>query len=70
MMKIRLLGHRTLEEMEGWGVGRVEGWKNEAFQIPIETLKAVLDLEGGGPPSAALPDESFLGGRLGDPALP
>jgi len=54
MMKIRLLGHRTLEEMEGWGVGRVEGWKNEAFQIPIETLKAVLDLEGSGPPRSRI----------------
>jgi len=49
--------------MEGWKCGR-----SESLPIPIETLKAVLDLEGGGPPSAALPDESFLGGQLGDPA--
>jgi len=32
----------------------VEGWKNEAFQIPIETLKAVLDLEGSGPPRSRI----------------
>jgi hypothetical protein len=61
--------------MEEWKDGRMEGWKGEewegeAFDVPGKTLKAALDFEAAVPLAAALPVESFLGGRLGDPALP
>jgi hypothetical protein len=53
--------------MEGW---KGEEWEGEAFDVPGKTLKAALDFEAAVPLAAALPVESFLGGRLGDPALP
>jgi hypothetical protein len=45
--------------VEGWGNGRVDGameeWKIGSPPFPIETLKAVLGLEGGGPECVSQP---------------
>jgi hypothetical protein len=37
----------------GWGEERMEDWKAPPF--PIQTLKAVLGLEGGGPECVSQP---------------